>query len=177
MTIIGIDPGLSGAVAVLNGLTSTIHDMPVFTIKANGKERRNLDIAGLIRIIQDTEAVYAFIEKVGVMPGEGSVGAFKFGYTCGAIEAVILAAKIPFSYVTPQVWKKALQCPKDKDGARMRAGQLLPEMSHHWPLKKHDGRAEAALIALYGKRQLGNDKTALPEPPKIENSGAPPLDF
>jgi hypothetical protein len=44
--------------------------------------------------------------------------------------------------------------PAEKDGARARASQLLPQHAGHWPLKKHDGRAEAALIALYGWRQL-----------------------
>jgi crossover junction endodeoxyribonuclease RuvC len=52
--------------------------------------------------------------------------------------------------VRPNIWKKAIGCPKDKDMARMLASRLLPQHSDNWPLKKHDGRAEAALIALYG---------------------------
>jgi hypothetical protein len=43
---------------------------------------------------------------------------------------------------------------KSKDGCRARASQLLPEAADQWPLRRHDGRAEAALIALYGARQL-----------------------
>jgi hypothetical protein len=40
------------------------------------------------------------------------------------------------------------------NGARARATQLLPAAAHRWPLVKHDGRAEAALIAYYGRRQF-----------------------
>jgi crossover junction endodeoxyribonuclease RuvC len=50
-------------------------------------------------------------------------------------------------------WKKSLGVPADKYAARMRASQLLPEFAHNWPLKKHDGRAEASLISLYGIKQ------------------------
>jgi hypothetical protein len=42
--------------------------------------------------------------------------------------------------------------PAGKDGARARASQLIPSAAHHWPLKKHDGRAEAALLAFYASR-------------------------
>jgi hypothetical protein len=56
--------------------------------------------------------------------------------------------------VPPRRWKSALQVPASKDAARFRASQLLPQAAHLWPLKKHDGRAEAALLAVFGGRQL-----------------------
>ena len=61
---------------------------------------------------------------------------------------------------SPRRWKRALHVPKAKDAARARASQLLPEAAHQWRLRKHDGRAEAALLALYGARQL-TGKTVL----------------
>jgi crossover junction endodeoxyribonuclease RuvC len=67
----------------------------------------------------------------------------------------LAALGVPMSFVAPATWKRALQVPAAKDGARARASQLLPAAAGHWPLVKHDGRAEAALIALYGLRFLG----------------------
>jgi crossover junction endodeoxyribonuclease RuvC len=84
----------------------------------------------------------------------GATGAYNFGWSCGVVEAIICSYKIPFSYVTPQSWKKAMQCPKEKDASRMRASQLLPKFSHNWDRKKDDGRAESALIALYGFNKI-----------------------
>ena len=92
---------------------------------------------------------HAYIEQVNAF-GMGASSAYNFGWSCGVIEAMISAFSIPFTYVTPQKWKKEMDCPKDKDAARMRASQLLPQHAHNWDLKKHDGRAEASLIALYG---------------------------
>ena len=87
----------------------------------------------------------------------GAGSAFNFGWNCGCIEAVLSTIGIPFSYVTPQVWKKDLSVPTDKNAtkknknmARMRATQLLPQFAHNWDKSKHHNRAEASLIALYG---------------------------
>jgi crossover junction endodeoxyribonuclease RuvC len=87
------------------------------------------------------------------MPRDGHVGAFAFGRGFGIIETALAAADLPFSCVRPQVWKKRLGVTADKDQARQRATQLLPRGASLWPLKKHDGRAEAALIALYGLKE------------------------
>lgn len=62
---------------------------------------------------------------------------------------------VAWTAVTPQVSKKALAAPAAKDGARARASQLLPAHAQLWPLKKHDGRAESAMIAVFGLRELG----------------------
>lgn len=148
--IIGIDPGLNGAIVLLSDAESSVHDMPTFEITVNEKKKRKVDTARLSEIIKATGASHAFIENVHAMPEQGVTSAFSFGFICGLIEACVAAAGIPYTYVAPQTWKAAKACPRDKDGARMRASQLLPAMAHHWPLVKHDGRAEAALIALYG---------------------------
>lgn len=148
-TILGIDPGMNGAIAFYDGDELMIRDMPVF---ARNKTKR-VDASALHRFATEFKADHAYIEQVNAF-GMGASSAMNFGWTCGAIEACVAAANIPFTYVTPQKWKKALQCPKDKDGARMRATQLLPTHYENWPLKKHDGRAEAALIAYYGFNYL-----------------------
>lgn len=148
--IIGIDVGINGAIAYLDTDEGelVIYDMPVD--KRNKTSRIN--VFALHRIIQDLKPVdHVWIEQVNAF-GMGATSSYNFGWGCGVVEAVIACEQIPFSYVTPQKWKKALQCPKEKDAARMRATQLLPQYAHNWDLKKHDGRAEAALIAYYGSK-------------------------
>lgn len=154
MNIIGIDPGLSGAIVSYNGEELLIHDMPIFEIEKNGKKRRQIDVNGFIKILRDEKPDHVFLERVGAMPGNGSGAMFAFGFGCGLLEGAVAACGYPFTYVTPMKWKKAMGCPADKDGARMRASQLLPKYSHNWDLKKHDGRAESALLALFGYKDL-----------------------
>ncbi len=156
MNIIGIDPGMGGGIAILSRdlKDNIVYDMPTLEISKNGNLRRMIDIPKLIAIIKSDDfngfPEHVFIEKVSAQPGNGAASAFTFGFGCGVIEAVVVAIGLPFTYVTAMKWKKEMECPKDKDGARMRASQLLPNMAHNWDRKKDDGRAEAALIALWG---------------------------
>ena len=149
-TILGIDNGLKGALSFYDTKELIIYDMP--TLK-DGK-RNMLDVQGLIRIILSDKPYHCIFEKLTPMPKIGGLQSFSMGHSEGVIIGILSSLNIPFSFVRPNVWKKAMQCPKDKDAARMRASQLLPEFSHNWPLKKHDGRAESALIALYGYQQV-----------------------
>lgn len=150
--ILGIDPGLSGALALydLSSGSLEIEDVPTFKV---GK--RLIDKYALARIVDNWSSRIhtVWLEQVGVRPGEGIVGAFTFGRGYGLLEGVCAANLLPIVDVTPAAWKRALQVPADKDAARMRASALMPREAHQWPLKKHDGRAEAALIALHGARQ------------------------
>jgi len=154
---LGIDPGLSGALALYIPATDTLHvgDVPIHEIKRGKQTKREVDVHRLVAIFRDC-AVHrpiVWIEQVGTMPGEGPVGAFTFGRTVGILTGVAIAMDLVLERVTPQVWKRGLNVLADKDAARARASALLPRHAHCWPLKKHDGRAEAALIALYGARQ------------------------
>jgi crossover junction endodeoxyribonuclease RuvC len=152
---LGIDPGVNGALAILDeaGNCRGVLDMP--TLAAVGsKSRRVIDGPALIRWLGKLPVgrTIAVLEEVSSMPRDGHVGAFAFGRSYGIIETALAAARIPFRTVRPQVWKKAMGVLADKDQARQRASQLIPSGAHHWPLKKHDGRAEAALIAQYGRQ-------------------------
>lgn len=151
MIIIGIDPGLSGAFAVYSGdRLLHVEDLPVLEFKRNGKNKRDLDVSRLAKRIQGWAPSKAIVEKVGAMPGQGVSSVFSFGKTYGAILGILGALEVPVDLVAPQVWKKKLGVPAGKDGARARASQLIPAGAEFWPLKKHDGRAESALIAYYG---------------------------
>jgi len=153
MTILGIDPGLEGAFCFFDGTTAEIVDTPVLAVQRGGKAKRDLDPHQIAQIIAARKPDQAFVELVGAMPGQGVSSTFAFGKGFGIVIGVLAALGVPFTLVPPSTWKKALQVPIGKDAARQRASQLLPAASHQWPLKKHDGRAEAALIALYGSRR------------------------
>lgn len=148
-SVLGIDPGKTGALALLEpGGGLTVLDVP--TLKVGTKTV--VDHYALARQI-DAWAPHnpvVYLEQVGTRPGEGAVGAFDFGHTFGLLKGICSAHFLPIELVLPQVWKKAMAVKGDKDVSRQRASQLMPKHSHNWPLKKHDGRAEAGLIALYG---------------------------
>jgi len=166
--ILGIDPGFSGAIAIYDPQTNdVIHVMtiPTLMIERNKKIKRTLDFHRLFRSIaeyaQNTQGLRAVIEQVGAMPGQGVSSMFAFGAVAGAIEMAVVAAGIPYTKVPPVTWKKALGCTADKDGALLRANQLMPLAVQHWtPIRgerdKQDciGIAEASLLAYYGAKNL-----------------------
>ena len=134
-------------------------DMPV--LAAGTKGRKLVDCRRLVDFLTRLPAKYgpvrATLEEVSAMPRDGAVGAFSFGRGFGAIEVALAAAGIPVSMVRPQVWKKKLGVPagsdsKKADAVRLIASRLMPSGAEFWPLKKHVGRAEAALIAHYGAK-------------------------
>ena len=161
MTVfLGIDPGLSGALALYRPLGDhlTILDVPVHELTRNGKHKREVDVQRLADMIADVadDAPIVLIENSTPMPGQGAASTFAFGKTFGLLYGVCAAHKLVIHKVAPAKWKRDLAVPKDKDGARARASVLMPAHSRNWPLKKHDGRAEAALIALWGSRFISS---------------------
>ena len=157
MTIIGIDPGVSGAVAVLDpdGRLIKIMDMPA-TKEANGRSATNAPL--LASMIAETHASLAYVELVGPMPKEGVVGAFSFGRCRGVIEGVCGALDVRVVFVTPPVWKRIANIPpgkENKDLARTRAIARWPASADLFARKKDQGRAEAALIAVAGLHREG----------------------
>jgi len=142
--IIGIDPGAKGAIAerfVDNA--GYIHDMPMLGKEVNG--------AALAEIFEGANHIY--IEQVNSF-GMGRTSAFNFGQGMGVIKGVIATMKIPYTMVTPMKWKKHFGLNRDKDASRLLATRLFPNLADQFKRKKDDGRAEAALIALYGEKEL-----------------------
>jgi crossover junction endodeoxyribonuclease RuvC len=168
--IAGIDPGIGGAVAFLDpadfaGLE--VVDMPVLVLARNKRAVDTHAIAALLARPLD----HVFLESASARPGQGTVSMFGYGRSLGVVEGVIATHGIPCTEVPPAKWKRTLGVPAAKDGSRARASQLLPVSAHLWQLKKSHGRAEAALLALYGARQLYN----LPAPPGIPASETTPI--
>lgn len=145
--MIGIDPGLNGAIAFLDQNGEHIEDLPTM---GDGKHRE-IDCRNLFLLLEPHQGEPVTLERVASMPGQGVASMFKFGRVVGSIEGVLAACGCPVRYVTPQTWKKCFSLPREKDAARMRAIQLFPSLAPVLSRKKDDGRAEALLIALYGK--------------------------
>lgn len=161
-TIIGIDPGKGGAVAIysLDTRSIEIHDMPLL---ADAKGKSRLDMHRLMELMaSETERTIAVIEQVGTRPGEGAVGAFTFGQMCGAIDMAAIANALELRRVTPPVWKKHFKLifPKGTSGTAIKAAsrgvaqERFPSYARLFARVRDDGRAEAALMALYGAEVL-----------------------
>ena len=158
MIIGGIDIGVSGAIAFLaDGKIVTIHDMPV--LQEGPKNRRSVNGPLLAGIIAASHAEKIFIEWVGVRPGEGAVGAFAFGRSRGVVEGVCAGLDIPVEFITAPAWKRLVGIAPGKlgakDAARSKAIARWPGSADLFRLVKHDGRAEAALIAIAGQTSAG----------------------
>ena len=154
MTHIGIDPGLSGAIAVLTDDTLQIHDMPVMTVDRNGKAKRQVsanELAELLNLYAGKDC-HVYVERVSAMAGQGVTSVFSFGRSFGMIEGILAALKMPVTFVAPATWTRAIGRSPGKDASRARAMELFPHYEYFFKRVKDDGRADAALIAHWGRK-------------------------
>lgn len=146
--IVGIDPGITGAIVpLLNGQVFEVVDMPVIRVKYKKGWRNRIDPVALFHQLAEYQAEDEIVlEEVQAQGRNGSVANFGLGRSYGVIETAIACNWFPaVSTVRPQVWKKALGLTSDKKESLALARELF---GRDWfPLEKHDGRAEAALIA------------------------------
>lgn len=152
--IIGIDPGFSGAIAHLSSDgTLKIWDMPIV---ADLKGRPILNLYELYEILSPKakQNYVAVLEQVASRPGQSAPSTFRFGQGYGALEMGLAAHKIEKKIVTPAKWKKYFGLSKDKGASRGLAIERFPKQASMFKRVKDDGRAEAALLALYGKEVL-----------------------
>ena len=127
MKIIGIDPGLSGAIAILeNNRVLDVFEMPVM---AEGKKnKRQLNSAQLVKLLKNNisknEDVSVVVEQVNAMPGQGVTSMFNFGQTFGAIKGVCAALELPIFFVRPSKWKKHFELiNSSKDSSRTKSNR------------------------------------------------------
>jgi len=149
--IVGIDPGFSGAVAFYKSETHwlEVYDMPVLK-NAKGKTVLNLHELHSLLAPEGDEPHMAVIEQVAAMRGQGVSSMFRFGETYGATQMAVASHAMPIHYVTPAKWKGHFRLNRDKGVSRGLATQRFPDCAKMFERVKDDGRAEAALIALYG---------------------------
>lgn len=152
---IGIDVGNNGAIALLvDGKLETVVDMPVVEIQRGKTMKRQVSAQALVGIIKEMNPTHAAVEKVASMPNQGVSSMFAFGRSAGVIEGVLAALGVPVTYVQPAVWARTMNKGYGKDASRHRAMELHPDKQELFKLVKHDGRAEAVLIAMWGEKQL-----------------------
>lgn len=163
-TAIGIDPGASGAIAL-------IHSGIIHTVRMTETEA---DVAEFLRgwhaPLDGT--VFAFLERVHSMPKQGVSSSFKFGASYGLLKGLLTGLEIPFEEVTPQRWQKAMGCMTkgDKNVSKAAAQRLFPQE------KVVHATADAMLIAEYCRRELvarGNAALALTAPSQPAETAMP----
>lgn len=159
MIYVGIDPGLTGAIAAIdaNGFLVELHDTPILKIEVNKKKKNEYQISRMVEILRDLskkDLSMVSLEKVHSMPKQGVVSSFSFGRGFGLWEGILSSLDMSYDLIQPQKWKKDMLygMPKGKDSSRLRAQQLFPRAELH--LKKHEGRAEALLMAEFLRRSI-----------------------
>jgi crossover junction endodeoxyribonuclease RuvC len=153
MIIIGIDPGISGAISVIeNKKILEVYDTP--TMIEGKKNKRQVNSAQVTNIIKERlnerKDVVVVVEQVNAMPGQGVTSMFNFGQSFGVIKGVCAALSLPIHFVRPTKWKKHFNLIKtNKDASRTKVIEAYPEISSKLHRKKDSNRADAILIALY----------------------------
>jgi crossover junction endodeoxyribonuclease RuvC len=159
---LGIDPGLSGALAFFDPIKRELHvlDMPTKWITRNGKRRRQIDAVELGRALDlytGGRDVRAYVEQVNAMPGQGVTSMFSFGRAAGVVDGELGFMGVDPVYVLPRVWQARAGIPPraDKGSHRDAAKRVWPRYWKLFERAKDDGRADAALILRYGLSENG----------------------
>ena len=154
--VVGIDPGLTGAIAVRSTNDLVVHDIPTTTrwVASRGHVREidPVGLAGLVASLPRWDR--AVIERVHAMPGQGVSSMFSFGRSLGVLEMAFSTPTSTVEYVLPQTWKRTfglIHAPKH--ASRKLAAELYPANAMQFCRVKDDGRAEAALIAHYAAQE------------------------
>jgi hypothetical protein len=147
--VVGFDPGLSGALAFYCPSAPHVvaaRDLPVAGREING--------AQLADYLEQLRPAFAIVELVGAMPKQGVSSTFRFGRAFGTILGVLAALRVPVHLVGPTRWKRHFRLSADKEQARALALRLWPECTDTFALKKHHGRAKAALLAKFAAETI-----------------------
>ena len=155
MLIIGIDPGISGAICFFeDGQVKEIIDMPVM---ADGKKNKR-QINGpqvyneILKRINKFEKkdIIVVVEQVSAMPGQGVTSMFNFGQSFGVLKGICSAMQLSMFFVRPAKWKKYFGLIKtEKDASRTKVIEIFPYISSELSRKKDSNKADAVLIASF----------------------------
>ena len=153
MIVIGIDPGINGAISIIeNKKILEVYDTP--TMIDGKKNKRQINSAQVTNIIRerlkDGKEITVVVEHVNAMPGQGVTSMFNFGQSFGVIKGICAALSLPIYFVRPAKWKKHFNLIKtNKDASRTKVIEAYPQISDKLHRKKDSNRADAILIALY----------------------------
>ena len=155
MLIIGIDPGISGAICFLqNGEISDVIDMPSM---ADGKKnKRQINSQQVFNEVSERiinipkKEIIVVIEQVSAMPGQGVTSMFNFGQSFGVLKGICSAMQLSMHFVRPVKWKKYFNLINaEKDASRTKAIEIFPYISNQLSRKKDANKADAILIASF----------------------------
>ena len=163
MFIIGIDPGITGAICFFeDGQIKDIIEMPNM---ADGKKNKRQingpqiynEISKRITNIPKKEVIVV-IEQVSAMPGQGVTSMFNFGQSFGVLKGICSAMQLSMHFVRPAKWKKYFNLiNSEKDASRTRAIEIFPYFSMNLSKKKDANKADAMLIASYFYENLRSE--------------------
>ncbi len=172
MNIVGCDPGAFGAIVILDTETRqlTIIDMPTIKVKRGTRVVNQVDPALLAQALRPHihENDQAYVEKTWAMPGQGVSSSFAFGRAGGVLEGVLATLGAAVTLVPPATWTKTMRLFKGKDASRERAIELFPEHATMFSRKKDDGRADAALLAVWGLENANKARSETPRKRTIQ---------
>ena len=153
MIIIGVDPGINGAISIIeNKKILEVYDTP--TMIDGKKNKRQINGAQVTNIFKErlnpNKEVVVVVEQVNAMPGQGVTSMFNFGQSFGVIKGICAALSLPIHFVRPTKWKKHFNLIKtNKDASRTKVIESYPKISSKLHRKKDINRADAILIARY----------------------------
>ena len=153
MRIFGIDPGIAGAIAILDdNKIVDVKDLP--TMSEGKKNKRQLNSANLSQYISsniiDLNTTVVVVEQVNAMPGQGVTSMFNFGQTFGAIKGITATLKLPIFFVRPSKWKKHFELiNSSKDASRTKVIEMYPSFAEKLSKKKDINKSDAILIARF----------------------------
>ena len=132
MLIIGIDPGISGAICFFqNGEITDVIDMPSM---ADGKKnKRQINSQQVFNEVSERiinipkKEIIVVIEQVSAMPGQGVTSMFNFGQSFGVLKGICSAMQLSMYFVRPAKWKKYYGLIKaEKDASRTKVIEIFP---------------------------------------------------
>ena len=155
MLIIGIDPGITGAICFFdNGELKDVIDMP--TMASGNKNKKQINGSQIFNEISSriqnfkSKNINVVVEQVSAMPGQGVTSMFNFGQSFGILKGICSAMRLPVYYVRPTKWKKYFNLiNSEKDASRTRAIEIFPYFSAQLSKKKDNNKADAILIASF----------------------------
>ena len=160
MIIIGIDPGVSGAICILtDGKITEIYEMPTMIDgKKNRKQVNGAEVTNIInKELINEKDINVVIEHVSAMPGQGVTSMFNFGQSFGVLKGICAALKLPVHFIRPVKWKKHFNLINtEKDASRTKVIEVFPYISSKISKKKDANKADAILIARFFYETVGN---------------------
>jgi crossover junction endodeoxyribonuclease RuvC len=148
--ILGIDVGLSGALALYRDGAWTLLDMPI----VGDSKHHEINGAEICCWLREHWPDHAYVEFAAARPGQGVSSMFRFGACYGATKMALTACGVPYTVITPAKWKPAvgILAGSDKEASRLRALQLFPDQAANLARKRDHARADAMLLAFYGMK-------------------------